>query len=377
MIYVTVRQHPREKQITWLDLIGEEEITVNDLVTPGASGTVTRTMKEATPELLSKINVPEMINILKSFNEHHENLFKANRKSLYRHFEIPKKIGGMRPIDAPCDELKLALAELGMILSDKFGILHHTSAFAYVTKRCPVQLVQKHQRNESNWFYKTDVSGFFPSTTLDFTMRMVKMIFPLSEICKSNEGYKELRKALSLGFLDGVLPQGTPLSPKLTNMIAIPIDHMLFNELAHKRFVYTRYADDIHISCKQKFDPEQMTKYIENVFKKFGAPWILKPEKTHYGSRKGKNYMLGVCLNGDNNITTGYRTKKQFKAMSTNLIMDWKNNKHWPADEVQQYKGLVAYYKSVEREYYESVIERLNQKFHVDLKQITKELTSF
>lgn len=63
--------------------------------------------------------------------------------------------------------------------------------------------------------------------------------------------------------------------------------------------------------------------------------------------------------------------------MTTNLIMDYKNNKPWPADEVRQYKGLVAYYKSVEREYYDSVIERLNQKFHVDLKQITKELTSF
>jgi retron-type reverse transcriptase len=377
MIYVTTRQKTKEKQLSWLDLIGEEEIPVSEFVSSGSAGTVTRVLDEATPELLRKINVEEMINVLKRFNNSHENLFAANRKSLYRHFEIPKKTGGgMRPIDAPCDELKLALTELGMILSDKFGVLYHTSAFAYVANRSTVQLVRKHQINESNWFYKTDISGFFPSTTLDFTMKMIKMIFPLSEICKTEEGYNELRKALSLGFLNGVLPQGTPLSPKLTNIIAIPIDHKLFNELAHKRFVYTRYADDLHISCQQKFDPEKMTQYIKKVFKEFGAPWILKPEKTHYGSRKGKNYCLGVCLNAQNNITVGYKTKKIFKAQTANLIMDYKNGKRWPIDEAQQYAGLVSYYKMVEKDYFENLIERFNNKFNVNVKEILKRMTS-
>ena len=376
MIYVTTRQRPKEKQISWLDLIGEEEIKVSDFVCDGSAGTITRTLEKGTPELLMKIDVPEMINVLKRFNESHKDLFDADRKSLYRHFSIPKKTGGLRPIDAPCDELKVALDELGLILSDKFGVLYHTAAFAYVPNRSTIQLVRKHQVNKSNWFYKTDISGFFPSTTLDFTMKMVKMIFPLSEICKDEEGYQQLKKALSLGFLNGVLPQGTPLSPKLTNIIAIPIDHRLFNELAHHRFVYTRYADDLHISCEQKFDPNKMTNYIRKVFKEFGAPWILKPEKTHYGSRKGKNYMLGVILNADNDIKTGYKQKKLFKAMTTNLIMDYKHNKPWPADETQQYNGLLSYYKMVEKEYFEGLVAHFNDKFKVNLKEIIRSLTS-
>ena len=372
MIYVTTRQKIKEKQISWLDLIGEEEIPLSDFSVNGSAGTVTRVFEEASPDLLSKINVPEMIKTLKAFNEVHQNLFAADRKSLYKHFCIPKKTGGLRQIDAPCEELKVALSELGMILSEKFGVLYHTAAFAYVANRSTVQLVRKHQVNESNWFYKTDISGFFPSTTLDFTMKMLKMIFPLSEICKDETGYEELKKAVSLGFLNGVLPQGTPLSPKLTNIISIPIDHKLFNELAHKRIVYTRYADDLHISCQQKFDPEKMTQYIRKVFKEFGAPWILKPEKTHYGSRKGKNYCLGLCLNAENNITTGHRNKKLFKAMTANLIMDYKHNKRWPADEVQQYSGLLSYYKMVEKEYFENLVEHFNHKFNVNLKEIIK-----
>ena len=119
-----------------------------------------------------------------------------------------------------------------------------------------------------------------------------------------------------------------------------------------------------------------MTKYIENVFKEFGAPWILKPEKTHYGSRAGKNYMLGVCLNKDNNITTGWRSKRDFKAMTCNLIQDYKHGKPWPADEVQQYAGLLSYYKMVEKDYFESVIERFNEKFNVDVKTILKSIIS-
>ena len=376
MIYITIRQKEKEKQISWLDLISEEEIPLSDFSSCGSAGTVTRALNEATPELLRRINPEEMINVLKRFNTSHENLFKADRKTLYRHFSIPKKTGGLRPIDAPCDELQNALDELRIILTEKFGVLYHTSAFAYIPNRSTVQMVRKHQVNESNWFYKTDVSGFFPHTTLSFTMKMLSMIFPLSEICKVQEGYAELEKALSLGFLNGGLPQGTKLSPALTNMIAIPIDHRLFNDLAHKRFVYTRYADDLHISCQQKFDPEKMTKYIKKVFKEFDAPWILKPEKTHYGSRKGKNFMLGVVLNANNDISTGWRNKKLFKAMTTNLIMDWKNNKYWPADDVQQYAGLLSYYKMVEKEYFDNLVDHFNNKFSVNLKQIIKELVS-
>ena len=375
MIYVTVRRNPKEKQITWLDLFNHPEIQYNDLVSDGPASTVTRVLEEPTPALLSQINIPNMIECLQKFNEYHKELFETNKKEMYHHFCIPKKSGGLRPIDAPCDRLQNALQELKDILSDRFGVLYHTSGFAYIKGRCTVQQVKKHQANESNWFYHTDASGFFPSTTLEFTMRMLKMIFPLSEICRVPEGYAALEKAISLGFLNGGLPQGTKLSPYLTNVISIPIDHRIFNDLAHRHYVYTRYADDIHISCVQSFDPDKMTKYIEKVFREFGAPWKLKPEKTHYGSRKGRNYMLGLCLNAENKITVGHENKKLFKAMTTNLIMDWKNGKPWPPEDVQTYAGLLSYYKMVEKDYFkENIIAHFNQKFKVDLDQVIKDM---
>ena len=376
MIYVTTRQAIEEKQLSWLDIINGVDIP--DLGTKGTAGTITKCYEEVPGKLKDKIYVNDMIETLRKFNENHKSLFEKDRKSLYRHFNIPKKSGGLRPIDAPCEELQMALDELRYIITERFGVLYHTSAFAYIKGRSTVQEVHKHQANASNWFLKTDFSGFFPSTTLEFTMKMLEMIFPLSEICKVEEGYKELEKAISLGFLNGGLPQGTKLSPALTSIICIPMDHKIFNDLAHRRFVYTRYADDIHISCIQKFDKDKMVKYIESVLKEFGAPWKIKPEKTLFGTNKASssNWILGLNLNKDNNITVGYRNKATFKSMTNHLIVDYINNKRWPVEDVQHYAGLLSYYKMVEKEYFETMLRRYKEKYNISVAKILKDWNS-
>lgn len=311
-----------------------------------------------------------MIRTLEKFNESNRELLEKDRGSLYRHFTIPKKTGGLRPIDAPEDELQDQLGRLANILTEEFGMLYHTSAFAYIKDRCTVDCVRKHKQNESNWFLKTDFSGFFPNTNLDFTMKMLGIIFPTSEICKDNYGWEQLRKALSLGFLNDSLPQGTKLSPALTNIIMIPIDHALFNTLAKRKIVYTRYADDMFISAQEMFPYKEIVQIIRSTLKEFEAPYILKDEKTHFGSRKGHNFCLGLCLNADNNITTGYKTKKYFKAAMTNFIMDTKNGKSWPIEDVMALRGKMSYYNMIEPEYFKQIISRMNEKWNVNVNSM-------
>lgn len=67
---------------------------------------------------------------------------------------------------------------------------------------------------------------------------------------KDAEGRELFNTAISLCFLHGGLPQGTPISPMITNIMMIPIDYKLFNSLHDEEstFVYTRYADDMLIS---------------------------------------------------------------------------------------------------------------------------------
>lgn len=377
MYYITLKQHRKAKQISWEDVIFEK-VTINEFTNENSnsSATITRCYEEIPKEIVEKIDVDGIIEWLTKFNNDNDILFKTEKAKLYNTFKIPKSTGGYRRIDAPCDMLQDQLRRLSSFLTDSCGLMYHTSAFAYITNRCIVDCVKKHQKNESNWFLKTDFSGFFPSTTLDFIMDMMKIIFPMSEVCKSNEGYEELRKALSLGFLNGGLPQGTCLSPVITNIMMIPIDHKLFNELAHRNIVYTRYADDIHISAKEKFPYKEVVKLIEKTLKQFNAPFTIKPEKTHYGNRNGKNWCLGLMLNQNNDITVGYRNKKYLNAALCSFILDTKHGKYWNIEDVMHLSGQISYYKMIEKDRIESIINAQNKKWNVNVSDMIKDYMS-
>lgn len=281
-----------------------------------------------------------------------------------------------RQINAPKQELKEALTNLKGILEDDLGILYHTSAFAYVKKRCTIDSLKRHQANESRWYAKFDFSDFFGSTTLDYAMKMCSMIYPISEIVKLQRGRYELERALELGFLNGGLPQGTPLSPMLTNIIMIPIDHALFNTLRNyegQRYVYTRYADDILISSRYGFDFKKTENLIIDTLNKFGAPFRLNTDKTRYGSSAGSNWNLGLMLNKDNQITVGHENKRKLQAALTNYVLDSKNGTPWDKSEVQVLEGSRNYYRMVEQENIDRIVERVNRKFGVNVAEMIKE----
>lgn len=372
MVYIVTRQKPQAIQYSFEDLLFNR-IPMNAFATPeGSSGTITHKIETVSNEIKSKVDITGLINLLETFNKEHNALFQVPRESLYTTFYIPKKTGGLRKIDKPNQELMAALRRLKEILEKYCGILHHTAAFAYVKDRSIVDAIMKHQANNSNWFLKTDFSNFFPSITLEFTMKMFSMIFPFSEIVKVPNGKTQLTIALSLAFLNGGLPQGTPLSPTLTNIIMIPIDHTLFNDLAKRKYVYTRYADDMIISCEQYFDYKKIVSHIKGVLKQFGTPFAINDEKTRYGSKKGSNWNLGLMLNKDNNITVGYMRKKQFKAAMNNFILDTLHNKPWPIADIQTLQGTVSYYKMVEENYFNDIIHKMNTKYQVDFEQMMK-----
>ena len=160
--------------------------------------------------------------------------------------------------------------------------LYHTSAFAYVRSRSTIDALKRHQRNESKWFLKLDFADFFGSTTLAFVLDMLSRVFPFSEIVKFQAGRAELAKALSLCFLNDGLPQGTPISPFITNVMMIAIDHKISNDLRNfdnRRFVYTRYADDLLISCKIDFNKDSVQQFVLDTLSEFHAPFTVKRER--------------------------------------------------------------------------------------------------
>lgn len=373
MLYITT---PAPKyvnhQMTLLELFSGK-INFHYTNRNGTNTITYRSTKEKPSAKMSKkvgVDCSVMIGLLNSFNRNHADLFEGDRHALYRTFYIPKKSHGYRKIDAPEKRLKDALVELKQILNCYEMPLYHTAAFAYVNGRSTIDAVKRHQANESMWFGKFDLSNFFGNTTMDFVVKQLSMIYPFSEIMEIREGRDALLKALSLGFLDGGLPQGTPLSPMLTNLIMIPIDHELakrFHQFKKQRFVYTRYADDFLVSSSYDFNVKEVQKEINEVLAMFNAPYRLNAEKTRYGSRAGQNWNLGLMLNKDNEITVGSKRKRQLKAEITSYIMDRKNGIFWELGDLQVLQGNISYVNMVEPDTMSKIISKYNEKFGVDL----------
>ena len=375
MPYITLKQLPIYHQISLDDILGGE-VDVKKYIIQNTTSTRTHFVKEVNKKFLEHFDIPAMVELLKQFNTKHEALINAHKPDLYNTFHIPKRSQGLRRIDAPLPALMDALKELKIIFETQMFTMYHTTAFAYIKGRCTVDSIKRHQYNESKWFAKLDFSNFFGSTSLSFVVSMFSMIFPFCEIVKTDEGKNALNTALSLCFLNGGLPQGTPISPLITNVMMIPVDHRISNELRNHndiKYIYTRYADDILISSKIKFSIDKLQGYLLGVLKDFNAPFTIKKEKTRFGSSAGRNWNLGVMLNKDNDITIGYKKKHQFKAMINNYICDRKAGINWELHDVQVLSGLVSYYKMIETDYINYVLEHYNEKYNVNVTALISE----
>lgn len=376
MFYITVMQPPMYRQMTLEEFLFEVDTKPQAMINPNLTNTRTYEVERISEKFLERFDVAKLVTKLSQFNASTEELRAKPRHDLYRTFHIPKKSGGLRKIDAPEPELMDALRRLKTIFEEDFKALYHTSAFAYVKHRSTVDAVKRHQANESKWFGKYDLSNFFGSTTIDFAIKMLGMVFPFSEVIKSTVGERELRKAIELAFLDGGLPQGTPISPLITNIMMIPVDYKLangFRDFNHQRFVYTRYADDFLVSSKYTFSFREVEKFIVDTLKSFGAPFTIKSEKTRYGSSAGSNWNLGVMLNKDNEITVGHKKKRQFQAMLASYIMDKKNGKEWDKSDVQTMEGYRNYYRMIEGDTIDKMVAHIGEKFGVDVVQLIKD----
>ena len=416
MPYLTTRVKPRKSEISIIDILEclVSEKMMKPITNTEATGTRTIFYDSVDPKRLERLNIPGQIETLQLFYEQNKYLLEELESPTYNHklqaqlvkkhgrtnteaisaelksrgyeysdiyetFYVPKsssKPGAMkwRQIDSPRDDLKNALSILKTMFEVMMdGCFYHTSAFAYIPKRRTVDLGIKHKNNKSNWFLKMDFSDFFGSTTPAFIMNMLSIIFPFSEIVKFPNGREALENVLRFCVLDGGLPQGTPMSPLLTNIIMIPIDHKLSNALNKKKYtspsgkeyglIYTRYADDIHISCRIKFDWREIEAYVNKVLAYFNAPFKLNPQKTRFASNAGANWILGYMLNQNHEITVGAKRKKQLKATLTNYMLDRQNGNPWELTDVQVLNGELAYCRSIEKDNIENLMKKLSSKY--------------
>ena len=277
-----------------------------------------------------------------------------NPEEEYTTFRIPKKTHGFREINAPNPELKKDLKQISTLLSGLLQMHCHDSAWAYTPGRDVVHAMKEHTANESKWYLKIDLHDFFGSCNKEFIITQLKKLYPFAAY-PSDTTDTLLEDIAKLATKDDGLPQGTPLSPLLTNLIMIEFDYKI-NKLIYsltkdaglmkQKYVYTRYADDIIISARNKFEYNILLDALKDLFS--DTPLTINEEKTRFGSSAGRNWNLGVMCNKDNNITIGYKKKQHLKTIINNYMKDRDEDLIWSLEDLYWLQGQLSWLHNVE-----------------------------
>lgn len=330
------------------------QLTIEDLY----AGQTTPTHSDSSAKTVRVANIPRHWYV---DGQHLNTVLREYFNSLppynieYTEYHIPKRNGGYRLITAPSDELKDIQKKLYEIFM-RFGAYAHDAAFAYVKERTCLNAIDRHRQKNTNFFYKFDLQDFFPSCTTTVLQRQLKQVYPF---CILTNDILDL--VINVATYRGALPQGSPLSPLLCNMVLVPFDWAMFYSIRHFDGVYTRYADDILIS----FIYKKQLSFVEHLIKEHLPEGLFLNEiKSRCGSIAGRNHNLGLVLNKERNITLGHKKKMELKAKINNFIFDFTNQRYWSIIDTQVLQGELNYFKQIEPDYANFVVNRLETKHH-------------
>lgn len=243
-----------------------------------------------------------------------------NLKGRFRSFEIPKKSGGVRIITAPHDpNYQWILRVLAEMLEHAYTPSDH--AMGFVKNRSVKLNAQAHEGK--NYVFNLDLKDFFPSIRqARVCARLQCPPFSLNrELATTIAGLVSMRLETTSPtetHVSFVLPQGSPVSPLLTNAICDSLDHQLAGLARRFGLTYTRYADDITFSSMHHVyhaDGEFISE-LHRIIQRQG--FTINDKKTRLQKRGTRQEVTGLVVNQRANVT------KQYMADLRNLFYMWE-----------------------------------------------------
>lgn len=181
---------------------------------------------------------------------------------------IPKPNGGTRQLGIPSVKDRLLQQAISQWLSQFYEPNFSSSSYGFRPGRSAHQAVLRGQQELQEgkiWIVELDLANFFDRVNHD------RLMSTLEQRISDKRTLRLLRQYLSSGILqDGVVsqrtegtPQGSPLSPLLSNIVLDELD----KELERRGLSFVRYADDISLYVRSKKSAERVlksiTRYIE------------------------------------------------------------------------------------------------------------------
>lgn len=241
-------------------------------------------------------------------------VYKLPLDQKYRQFDIPKRSGGVRSIHAPCPQLRTLQKHLANLLytcRDQIEADTGQRPLSHGFRRKHSIITNARPHKGRRYVLNLDIENYFPS----FNFGRVRGFFIKNHHFALNE--KVATVIAQIACHDNMLPQGSPCSPIIADLISHPMDVRLAQFAKVHRLTYTRYADDLTFSTSQKQFPTEVARQDGEA----GASWLLgdklerridragfaiNPGKTRMQVKTTRQLVTGLTVNVKVNIRASY-----------------------------------------------------------------------
>jgi hypothetical protein len=349
------KEKKQKKAEAWKQLQNTQILYLGEGVSKGLNYT------ESDTELLKRFNLPVFNNVTEladclqtDLSSLRYLLFqrKVSKINHYHVFEIPKKSGGVRRISAPKKRLKLLQhLVLENILNN---IAIDGAAHGFVKQRSTVSNALPHVKQDI--VINMDIKDFFPT----ITYARVKGLFHksgyseqiatmLALICTQAETSTIKIDGLIYYVQNGkrFLPQGSPASPAISNLIAYKLDRKMQGLATKFNFIYTRYADDLSFSCSKDNETNlaKLLYYAKKIVESEG--FAVNSGKTCVMRKGGQRKVTGIVVNEKPNVER--LMLRRFRALLHNIETKGWNNQKWGKAKylINAIEGYISYVNMV------------------------------
>jgi group II intron reverse transcriptase/maturase len=224
--------------------------------------------------------------------------------------EIPKPNGGKRKLGIPTVIDRLIQQAITQVLSPIFEAQFHHHSYGFRPKRNAHQAIYQVQceiKQGRTWVVDLDLEAFFDRVNHDRLMQRLKADIKAPDLLRLINRY--LKAGTSINgqekkTTEGV-PQGSPLSPLLSNIVLNELDW----ELEKRGHTFARYADDCQIYVGSQRAGERVKQSISKFIDKIlglkvnenksavARPWERKFLGFTFSARRGhKIKVSGIAL---------------------------------------------------------------------------------